>query len=72
MHDTAIARLSRGRVKRNMKVAIPRCALSRWIAALLDLSALICVHRRPISGFDFRVGPEGEQIWPPMNADQRR
>jgi hypothetical protein len=36
------------------------------------LSAFIGVHRRPIFGFDFRVGPEEKHIRPPMNADERR
>jgi hypothetical protein len=67
-----LAGRSRGAWVCDIEVAIPQCDLSRWVAALLDLSALICVHRRPVSGFDFRVGPEEEQIWPPMNADQRR
>jgi hypothetical protein len=34
------------------------------------LSAFIGVHRRPIFGFDFRVGPEEKHIRPPMNADE--
>jgi hypothetical protein len=40
-------------------------------SVLLVLSAFICVHRRPISGFGFRAGPEEKHIWPPMNADER-
>jgi hypothetical protein len=55
-----------------MKVAIPQCDLSRWIAALLDSSALICVYRRP----DLLFFPPNAKIktcdGPPMNADQRR
>jgi hypothetical protein len=38
----------------------------------LLLSAFIGVHRRPISGFDFRVRPDEKHIWPPMDADERR
>jgi mannose-6-phosphate isomerase-like protein (cupin superfamily) len=34
--------------------------------------SFICVHLRPISGSDFRVGPEEKHIWPQMNADERR
>jgi hypothetical protein len=41
-------------------------------SVLLVLSAFICVHLRPISGFDFSRWASKKHIRPQMNADERR
>jgi hypothetical protein len=56
---------------RGIKGEIPATPLEPPDRRTSELSAFIGVHRRPVWGLHIRLGP-GKNIWPPMNADERR